>query len=93
MKLGWKEISDKKKDFVFFLCDADFVDFVSSYLQIESGVNIFTERHPFYKLRTTKQKLQQKRLIKLIWYIYITRTKQKFAESLLLASINEPVNP
>ena len=64
MELGWKEISD-----VFFLRDADFVDFVSSYLQIESGVNILTERPPFYKLRTTKQKLQQKRLIKLIWYI------------------------
>ena len=78
------------KEFVFFLCDADFV---SSYLQIESGVIILTERPPFYKLRTTKQKLQQKRLIKLIGYIYITRTKQKFAKSLLLASINEPANP
>ena len=49
-----------QKDYVFFLRDADFVDFVSSYLQIESGVNILTERPPFYKLRVTKQKLQQK---------------------------------
>ena len=66
--MGWKRDLGQN-DFVFLVHVADFVagesSNTSSNLQIESDVNILTERPLLHKLRTTKQKLQQKRLKKL----------------------------
>ena len=65
MEMGWKRDLGQN-DFVFLVHVADFVagesSNTSSNLQIESDVNILTERPLLHKLRTTKQKLQQKRL-------------------------------
>ena len=65
--MGWKRDLGQN-DFVFLVHIADFVagesSNTSSNLQIESDVNILTERPPLHKLRTTKQKLHRKRLKK-----------------------------
>ena len=59
LEMGWK-----RDLFAFLVHVADFVagesSNTSSNLQIESDVNILTERPPLHKLWATKQKLQQK---------------------------------